>query len=64
MMAPLRFRHRRRSSSARPDPTNQQKRQAREKHIRALERLLGGSVGKGFDTLCRQLSRMRRDESR
>ncbi len=61
----MQFRRRRRSPSSRPDPTNQQKQRVREQHIRALEHMLGGSVGRGFDTLCRQLSQMRgRDDSR
>lgn len=58
-MAPRPFRRRRRSPSARPDPTNQQRRRTRKQRIRALEHVLGGSVGWGFDTLCRQLSQMR-----
>ncbi|MFO8098736.1 MAG: hypothetical protein R6T83_03835 [Salinibacter sp.] len=63
-MVSTRFRRRRRSPSASPAPTGQEKRKAQAQHIRALERVLGGSVGWGFDTLSRQLSRMRRDASR
>jgi hypothetical protein len=62
MKAPTSFR--RRTPSSRHDPTPQEKQRARQQRIRALEHMLGGSVGKGFDTLCRQLSRMRRKESR
>lgn len=46
--------------SSRPDPTRQERRRARQQHIRALERVLGGSVGWGFDALSRRLSQMRR----
>jgi hypothetical protein len=61
----MRFRRRRRPSSTSTAPTNQQKRRVRRQHIRALEHVLGGSVGRGFDTLCHQLSQMRhRDDAR
>lgn len=59
MMAPSSFR--RRTPSSRHDPTQQEKQRARQQRIRALEHMLGGSVGWGFDTLCRQLSRLRRE---
>lgn len=60
MQLPTTFRHPRPRPSSRPDPTRQERRQTRQQHIRALERVLGGSVGWGFDALSRRLSEMRR----